>query len=98
MATAKAKQTVEKVVEAEVLDTFEVQLGIFEEKVIAVPTEAKRVVAEVMYGGDTFIDIVRPDMSVDKYVAPGESKEFKDVLALILVSASRPVVRITIFK
>ncbi|MEK5060941.1 MULTISPECIES: hypothetical protein [unclassified Paenibacillus] len=81
----------------EPLVAYDYQLRLYENKIIGVHPEAKRVVITNLGAGDLYSDVDMVSFDPADRIAPGESKEFKGAVKVFVRSASRPTVRIEQF-
>lgn len=77
---------------------YEMQMGIHEPKVIKVHPLAKRVVITNVGGGEVLATADPTGKFVaDDKIIPGEANEFESPRALVVRSASRPIIKISQF-
>lgn len=81
----------------EPLVAYDYQLRLFENKIIGVHPEAKRVVITNLGAGDLYSDVDAVSFDPADRLVPGDSKEFKGASRVFVRSASRPTVRIEQF-
>lgn len=84
-------------VEGKLLYFKEMQLKIYESVCLPVVSGTKRVVVENIGMGDAFVDSISVKYDPKYKLSPGERKEFINVSRLFLGSASRPMLRISMF-
>jgi hypothetical protein len=90
--------TVAKKSEKFPLEVIEGQLGIYENRVINVPAEAKVIEIENIEGGDMYVDNTGIQYGANYMLTPGQVKVYKGAKQVFLSSASRPIFRIRFFK
>lgn len=90
--SSKKAATVEPVFE------YEIQLKVHEYTNIPVRHDIKRVVVKNLGGGDAYLDDVEVKYVKEQKLAPGETREFKDVSFIHVRSASRPTLKVSMFN
>lgn len=94
---APSNDGTDKANNAEPLVAFDYHLRLYENKIISVHPQAKRVVITNLGEGDLYSDVDAISFAPADRLEPGASKEFKGANKVFVRSASRPTVRIEQF-